>query len=272
MRNWWAAVFVVLFIAVGTEAELEKNDNTFNSIDDDIIKILEEDEDYESVTESDEEEEVDPCESVHCGAGRVCVEGQCECIKECGFEADRRRHVCSNHNQTFPSDCMLYQARCWCEENDPRCPKEKIRHVHIEYYGECRQIKICSEDELMDFPRRMREWMFNVMKELADRDEISIHYKQLEREAEFDHSQRWSNAAVWQWCNLDKHPNDNTVSRHELFPLRAPLHTLEHCLAPFLDYCDKNNDHNLSLEEWAQCLELEVEELMDKCETLDNKP
>ena len=27
-------------------------------------------------------------------------------------------------------------------------------------------------------------------------------------------------AAVWKWCDLDKHPHDNIVSRHELFPLR----------------------------------------------------
>ena len=123
-----------------------------------------------------------------------------------------------------------------------------LRHAHIEYYGECRQIADCSEDDLIDFPRRMREWMFNVMKELAERDEISPHYKQLEQEAESDQSRKWGNAAVWQWCNLDKHPHDNVVSRHELFPLKAPLHTLEHCLAPFLDTCDKDTDHMVTLE------------------------
>ena len=100
----------------------------------------------------------------------------------------------------------------------------------------------------MDFPRRMREWLFNVMKDLADRDEISSHYKELEKEAESEQSLRWSNAAVWQWCNLDKHPEDNVVSRHELFPLKAPLHTLEHCLAPFLDTCDKDTDHLITLQ------------------------
>ena len=134
----------------------------------------------------------------------------------------------------------------------------------------------------------MREWLFNVMKELAERDEISLHYKQLEKEAESDQSLRWSNAAVWQWCDLDKHPHDNVVSRHELFPLKAPLHTLEHCLAPFLDTCDKDTDHVLTLkvsslyisytvyivfmQEWAGCLELEEEELLDKCEEIKKKP
>ena len=33
----------------------------------------------------------------------------------------------------------------------------------------------------------------------------------------------WRNAAVWKWCNLDLLPADNAVSRHELFPVKAPL-------------------------------------------------
>ena len=30
----------------------------------------------------------------------------------------------------------------------------------------------------------MREWLFNVMRELAERDELSPHYKELEQEAQ----------------------------------------------------------------------------------------
>jgi len=268
----------VCLLIAGAEvmaSQLNKGVDT-NTIDDDIFKMLADDEDYEEIKEVQEEAEVNPCDSVHCPAGKECVEeeeeGVCVCVRDCGVEYDTRRHVCSNHNQTFQSDCSLYQARCWCEEGDSRCRQERVRHAHIEYYGECRQIRDCSEDDLIDFPRRMREWMFNVMKELAERDEISPHYKQLEQEAETDQSRRWSNAAVWQWCNLDKHPHDNIVSRHELFPLKAPLHTLEHCLAPFLDTCDKDTDHRVTLEEWAGCLELEEEELLDKCEEIQNSP
>ena len=50
--------------------------------------------------------------------------------------------------------------------------------------GECRSIPDCSSEELLDFPRRMREWLFNVMKELSDRRELSYHYQQLKKEAE----------------------------------------------------------------------------------------
>lgn len=61
-----------------------------------------------------------------------------------------------------------------------------------------------------DFPRRMRDWLFNIMRELADRQELSPHYLQMEREAEraTSESQRSVAAAVWKWCDLDGHPND----------------------------------------------------------------
>lgn len=31
---------------------------------------------------------------------------------------------------------------------------------------------------------------------------------------------------------------------------------LEHCIAPFLNKCDANNDHMITLEEWGNCLEI----------------
>jgi len=31
---------------------------------------------------------------------------------------------------------------------------------------------------------------------------------------------------------------------------------LEHCIAPFLNKCDVNNDHMVTLEEWGNCLEI----------------
>ena len=63
-----------------------------------------------------------------------------------------------------------------------------------------------------------------------------------------DQSLRWSHSAVWKWCDLNSHPHDNVVSRHELFPLKARLHTLEHCMSPFLDTCDDNDDHDITLQ------------------------
>lgn len=86
----------------------------------------------------------------------------------------------------------------------------------------------------------------------------------MEREAEENLSSepeaarhRWAKAAVWKWCDLDGHPHDRTVSRHELFPIRAPLMSLEHCIAPFLDGCDTDGDHRIGLKEWAKCLKID---------------
>jgi len=88
-----------------------------------------------------------------------------------------------------------------------KCPEpDKYKHSHIEYYGkvrnfliippriflidyfsffsgECRTIPKCEPEELVDFPRRMKEWLFNVMEELAERSELSPYYKDLQIEA-----------------------------------------------------------------------------------------
>lgn len=110
---------------------------------------------------------------------------------------------------------------------------------------------------MADFPRRMRDWLFNIMQDLADRDELPKRYMKMKREAETNLTLRWTNAAIWKWCDLDEHPHDRSVSRHELFPIRAPLMALEHCIAPFLDSCDSDDDHKITLSEWGKCLQLE---------------
>jgi len=217
----------------------------------------------------------DPCSKVQCGAGRVCEidqeeEPQCVCIPECPVETDNRRKVCSNHNETWTSDCAVYQQRCWCDTGDKRCKGEEFKHVHIEYYGICRDMPECSKEEMADFPRRMRDWLFNIMRDLADRRELTPHYLKMEREAESNLTRRWTNAAIWKWCDLDGHPPDRSVSRHELFPIRAPLMSLEHCIAPFLNKCDVDDNHRITLKEWGNCLELDEDELEDRCDEIAN--
>lgn len=218
----------------------------------------------------------DPCSKVHCGAGRVCEQDEqgdphCVCIQTCPEEQDLRRHVCTNHNETWGSDCAVYQQRCWCDSGDDRCKGHEYKHVHIEYYGVCRDMPKCAEEEMSDFPRRMRDWLFNIMRDLADREELTPHYLKMEREAETNMTRRWSNAAIWKWCDLDGHPHDRSISRHELFPIRAPLMSLEHCIAPFLDGCDVNSDHRISLSEWTKCLEIDEEDVEDKCEEINEE-
>jgi len=215
--------------------------------------------------------EVDPCEKMHCGAGRVCQlegeEAKCICIPDCPEETDIRRHVCTNKNETWSSDCSVYQQRCLCDNKEPGCLNPENVHLHIDYYGACHEQKDCSEEEMVDFPRRMRDWLFNVMRDLAERDELTEHYMQMELEAETNMTKRWANAAVWKWCDLDG-DTDRSVSRHELFPIRAPLVSLEHCISPFLESCDSNKDHRITLIEWGSCLGLEETDLNERCDTI----
>ncbi|EEB16148.1 SPARC precursor, putative [Pediculus humanus corporis] len=224
------------------------------------------------VETEEKKEEIDLCATKRCGAGKICdvVNGkaECVCVPTCPTETDVRRKVCTNHNETWNSDCEVYQMRCFCDHNNEACRGEKFKHIHIDYYGPCKQLPACLDDEMADFPRRMREWLFNIMRDMADRHELSDYYLKMEREAETNYTRKWTNSAIWKWCDLDEHPQDRSVSRHELFPIRAPLLALEHCIAPFLDKCDENNDHKISLNEWGKCLELPEDDLEERCEDL----
>ncbi|CAO1442261.1 unnamed protein product [Diamesa hyperborea] len=215
---------------------------------------------------------VDPCAKIHCGAGRVCQtvqeSAQCVCIPECPEESDPRRKACTNRNETWASDCEVHRQRCLCDTKDVACLDPKYSHIHINYYGECKAMQGCTEEEKMDFPRRMREWLFNVMRDLAERQELSKHYiNDMKHAAESQLNKKWNLAAVWKFCDLDA-TGDRSVSRHELFPIRAPLMSLEHCISPFLEECDSDDDHRITLKEWGKCLELEDGDLEDRCEKI----
>jgi len=219
--------------------------------------------------------QVDPCGKIHCGAGRVCkAEGSnasCVCIPDCPEQSDPRRKVCTNKNETWISDCEVYRQRCLCDSNHAECRGAEFKHIHIDYYGECKEMPECQEDEMNDFPRRMREWLFNVMRDLSERDELAEKFVSLELEAETNLTRRWANAAVWKWCDLDGHPHDRSVSRHELFPIRAPLMALEHCIAPFLESCDPDDDHRITLKEWGMCLELNEADMLENCDKISKE-
>ncbi|KAK0161225.1 hypothetical protein PV327_009720 [Microctonus hyperodae] len=259
-----------------TEAPMQPETINMLEADSQVAAAADEPGDSNESHENSQNESIlrmDPCMDKHCGAGRVCKVtneniAECVCIEKCGEELDPRRKVCTNYNETFGSDCEVYQARCFCDTNDERCRGPDYQHVHIEYYGECRQMPMCKEDDMIDFPRRMRDWLFNIMRDLADRQELPSHFLKMQREAETNMTMRWSNAAIWKWCDLDGHPHDRSVSRHELFPIRAPLMALEHCIAPFLDGCDVNDDHKITLKEWGKCLEIDEDDLEDKCDEL----
>jgi hypothetical protein len=211
----------------------------------------------------------DPCTKIHCQAGRICQvndnSAECVCVPECPEEYDPRRKVCTNRNETWASDCEVHQQRCFCDTKDTRCRNPKNSHIHIDYYGQCKEIPRCNEEEMLDFPRRMREWLFHVMKELAERQEIDRKLAEKISHVESELNKKWARAAVWKFCDLDA-THDQSVSRHELFPIRAPLLSLEHCIAPFLESCDLDRDHRITLKEWGKCLQLEDGDLEGRCE------
>ena len=46
------------------------------------------------------------------------------------------------------------------------------------------ELALCSPDDMADFPRRMGDWLFQIMKELANRDELAPQYRKYEKRSE----------------------------------------------------------------------------------------
>lgn len=212
-------------------------------------------------TEEIDPKRIDLCAKLKCGHGKECNidpatrEAKCICVKECAVNKDPRRKVCSNFNTTWESDCHLHQHRCRCVAGlEAKCT-ESQKHMHIDYFGECKEIEPCTNETLADFPRRMREWLYNIMLKKYTNFEDNLD----------EQAHRWINAIIWKFCDLDTQPEDRHVSRHELFPLRAPLLSMESCISLFLDSCDPNDDHKITLNEWGKCLGADQDELEDKC-------
>ncbi|GFV19046.1 secreted protein acidic and rich in cysteine [Trichonephila clavipes] len=113
----------------------------------------------------------DPCAKHKCGPGKQCEideegKAQCICVQKCPEEEDSRRKVCSNHNETWDSDCELYRMRCLCTEGLDECKLNKYKHVHIDYYGPCkvmsRRKQRSAFDQVSEFDRgrivTYRDW------------------------------------------------------------------------------------------------------------------
>jgi hypothetical protein len=133
---------------------------------------------------------------------------------------------------------------------------EEHKHMHIDYYGGCQELPKCEAEVLADFPRRMKEWLYTIM---------TTRIAKPDAEQDDPTASKWVDAVIWKFCDLDVHPHDRTVSRHELFPLRAPFLSMEPCISDFLNACDSNGDHKVTLVEWGHCLQESEENLQDKC-------
>ncbi|XP_014670520.1 PREDICTED: ATPase family AAA domain-containing protein 2-like isoform X2 [Priapulus caudatus] len=102
-----------------------------------------------------------------------------------------------------------------------------------------------------------------------ERNDLGEEYIPLEKEAERKSEMKLVNPVIWKFCDLDK-SSDRKLSRHELTQLKAPLVTLERCISPFLDNCDVDGDHYITLPEWGACLHLEEDEIKFKCKKYHN--
>ncbi|CAH1794770.1 unnamed protein product [Owenia fusiformis] len=227
--------------------------------------VEEEDEKYNPKT--------DPCYSKECPIGKECVinkegKGHCACMEECPEETSERAKVCSTSNITFDSECEMHRQKCLCHHKKDLCVDEKYKHVKLNYYGPCKEQDECTEEQMADFPLRMRDWLVLVMKNLADRGDLPEKTKKLTDENE-KHTKKWVLPVIWKFCDLDL-GFDRHLTYRDLLPLSAPLKTLEHCTGPFLGLCDSDDDGEITLKEWGHCLGLEDDEIADKCDEILN--
>lgn len=232
--------------------------------------------------EQEEEQEADeggyakpqnPCYDHHCSLGKQCVlddddEPICVCASECTPETEDRAKVCSTTNVTFESECELHRQKCLCHMDQEGCRNPEYRHQHMDYFGPCIEMTKCTEPELKDFPIRMREWLFLIMEELADRKELPRPALKLARKAK-KQTKRWVLPVFWKFCDLDR-THDLFVDPHELIPITAPLKPLEHCTGPFIEKCDADNDGHIDMREWSVCLQLDDEDQKENMEELCN--
>nr|ACV72069.1 osteonectin-like protein [Phragmatopoma lapidosa] len=241
-------VFLVLclFVADAIAAKKVKNDDKENALE-------------------------NPCDNISCGLGETCVikpnrKAACECIEECYENKDPRAMVCSTQNVTFPSECELYRQRCLCRNKDKECDKPKYKKGHLHYFGTCKVMDKCTDFEFSEFPGRMAQWLYHVMDELAKRKDLTKEEIKMAREARRS-NKKWVLPVIWKFCDLDI-SHDMRVTSRELLPITAPLMPYEHCTGPFIESCDANKDDVISLAEWGKCLNLEDDEIENKCAAL----
>ncbi|CAI4225863.1 unnamed protein product [Auanema sp. JU1783] len=260
---------VCLLALLGSSFAKKKNDM------DDLESLLENIDEEQDSDESGSVKKVEvknPCEDHVCGWGKECVVGKkgepiCECISECPeLDGDPNDKVCANNNETFSSLCDLYRNRCLCKKGSKHCENKHHAKVHLEYLGECKQLNECTDELMAQFPERMADWLFQVMKELKKRRELhKMEWEELIQEAETDDEKKHVYPVIWKFCDLDIKPHDKAVSHHELIPITAPVIPMESCIKPFLEGCDADNDGNISIKEWGKCLGLKEGEIQERC-------
>lgn len=229
----------------------------------------------DSQTDEQDDRRKSPCFRKKCYRGEECQvndkeEAECVCTPSCDFykQQEGRHQVCSNKNVTYDTECDLDREHCLCKHSKDGCRYPGARKIQLEYYGTCQELSPCSDDSRVQFPDRLRNWLFVVMETMADRAEIG-EYEDLLEEAKADDNHSY--AAVWGFCDLDKDPQDRHVSRRELQYTVRSLKVMEHCLVPFLDECDHDDDRKITLVEWARCLSVPEDKIENRCRDIQTK-
>lgn len=218
----------------------------------------------------------DPCYDMDCGIGHECDidddnKPVCICARQCTPEVvDRAKvNVCSTSNVTFDSECEMYRQKCMCGKTGRKgCDNREYAEVELDYFGPCKELGDCEEFEMEEYPRRMREWLYLIMEELDNRDELPKKASKMAKKA-LTMEKKWVIPVVWKFCDLDTDP-DEEINVHELIPISAPLKPMEHCTAKFLGACDEDlngkRDGKISKWEWGRCLGLDTKEMDVLCE------
>ncbi|KAJ8254965.1 hypothetical protein GJAV_G00199390 [Gymnothorax javanicus] len=227
-----------------------------------------------------------PCLNHHCKKGKVCEVDDsnnpmcvCQDPSTCPSSTESFEHVCGTDNKTYDSSCHFFATKCALEGT------KKGHKLHLDYIGPCKFIPACVDNELSEFPLRMRDWLKNVLVTLYTRDEdnnllsekqklrVKKIYDNEKRLEAGDHSldllahdfEKNYNMYIfpvhWQFGQLDQHPVDGFLSHTELAPLRAPLIPMEHCTTRFFDQCDADKDKYIALEEWASCFGIKEQDI-----------
>jgi len=271
---------ILLLLAVSALAKKGRNDNKWDELES-ILDDLDDNKQQRDVSRKQPPAEAqrrpnepNPCDEHVCGWGKECVvdaKGRpvCECISQCPtFDNDPLDQVCASNNQTFSSLCELYRQRCVCKKRggNSECAHPSNAKIHLEYLGACKELDQCTDELMAQFPDRMADWLFQVMKELKKRRELTnMEWEELISEAEKDDEKKHVYPVIWKFCDLDIKPHDKHVSHHELIPITAPVIPMESCIKPFLETCDSDRDGSITIKEWGKCLGLKEGEIQERC-------
>nr|XP_061792832.1 SPARC-like isoform X3 [Nerophis lumbriciformis] len=240
----------------------------------------------EAIELEDDDVTENPCLQHQCKKGKVCEVDEsntpvcvCQDPSTCAPAEGVFEHVCGTDNKTYDTSCHFFATKCALEGT------KKGHKLHLDYIGPCKDIEPCMDNELTQFPLRMRDWLKNVLVTLYERDEDNnlLTEKQKLRVKKIYENEKRLQAGEhtldllahdfvknynmyifpvhWQFKQLDMHPADGYLTHTELAPLRAPLIPMEHCTTRFFEECDADGDKYIALEEWAACFGIKEQDV-----------